>query len=130
MEENFNQIEPPAELLNKVFSRLKHEQKRARIKKIAFFSVGILSSVFIFVPMLISTIAEVQESGFAYIVSLVFSDFQAVITVWDDFLLSVLETLPIIHIAILFASIYLFLGSIKYFAKNIYSERIILQTVK
>jgi hypothetical protein len=130
MEENFNQIEPPEELLNKVFSRLKHEQKKAVIKKIAFFSVGILSSVFVFIPMLIGTIAEIQQSGFAYIVSLLFSDFRAVVSIWDDFLLSVLETLPIIHFAILFASVYVFLRSIKYFAKNIYSEKTVLQTAK
>jgi hypothetical protein len=130
MEENLNQIEPPAELLNKVFVRLKYEQKKARIKIFVLFSVGILGSVFVFIPMLIGTIAEIRQSGFANIFSLVFSDFQAVIMVWDDFLMSLLETLPIIHFAILFASVYIFLRTIKYFAKNIYSERVVLQVLQ
>lgn len=127
MEENLNQIGPPTELLNKVFSRIKHEQKIARIKKIALFSIGTLSSISVSIPMIISTVAEIQRSGFVYIFSLIFSDFQVVISIWDGFLLSVLETLPMVHFAILFMSIYVFLGSIKYLAKNISSSKVTLQ---
>lgn len=130
MDNNFNQIEPPAELINKVFSRIKYEQKMARIKKIAFFSAGILSSVLIFVPMFIATAIEIRESGFTYIFSLIFSDFQAVVSVWDNFLLSVLETLPIMRIAVLFLSVYVFLGSVKYFAKNILLPKINFEIIK
>ncbi len=130
MEENFSQFEPSTELLGKVFNRIKHEQKKARVKTFALFSVGILSSVFIFIPALLSTISEIQQSGLAGVISLIFSDFQAVISVWDDFLLSLLETLPIIRLAILFVAVYIFLRSIKYFVKSISSEKSILQTVK
>lgn len=112
--------EPPQGLLNKILKRIKREKQLAGIKRrIAIFSFGVLGSAIAFVPVFAAVQAGMAHSGFVDFSSLIFSDFSTVIKLWNQFALSLLESLPVMSMAILLAVIFIFLASLKYLVKNI-----------
>jgi ABC-type phosphate/phosphonate transport system permease subunit len=75
--------------------RLERERRRAfRIRIALAGSIG-LAALAAFVPAWNFLSSEAAQSGFAQFASLVFSDFSVVTAYWKDFLLSLLESLPV-----------------------------------
>ncbi len=116
-------MEPPEGLLNKIMLRIQKEQKFLMIKRrIMFLSIGIVGiivSAAAFIPAFKATQTGLNESGFIYFLSLIFSDFEIVAVSWQNFVMSLLETLPIMSFATLFAIIFIFLGSVKFLIKSV-----------
>jgi len=122
--------EPPDDLLPKILNRIQREKRLITIKRrIAIFSLGVLGSAVAFAPAFSALQAGISQSGFADFFSLIFSDFGTIINLWDKFALSLLESLPVLNITLLFTIIFTFLGSLKYLVKNIMSLFAIPQSV-
>lgn len=92
-----SQAVAPAGLLNKILARLAQEQNAAAIRKLKYqlagslvFFAGAVSSLVLSVKL--SLLGEGTSIKF---LSLVFTDFTSVLHNWQDFSLSVLETLPL-----------------------------------
>ncbi len=127
MDHNFERLfshlkppEPPAELLGRILNSIQREKGlRAAKKRIAIFSLGVLGSFVAAIPAFQAAHSAVVESGFSQFFSLIFSDFGTIIAFWDKFIFSIFESLPVMNIALLFAVIFIFLGSLKYLVKNI-----------
>jgi hypothetical protein len=120
--ENFiNELpEPPKELFGKIMNRIHREQRLIRIKqRIVIFSVGALASLAAVFPAFQMLKAELASSGFFTFSSLLFSDFSIVAAYWQNFTLSLLETLPIMGLAAVLTATVIFLGSIKFLTKDI-----------
>lgn len=109
--------QPPTELLNKVLLRLEKEQERfsARQKFWVWTTVSaIITILFSFVWSIF--VSEITQSGFADYLTLIFSDFQTVFSAWQDFTLSLLESLPVVAAAGLLATMLTLMTSIRYAA--------------
>ena len=116
---SFPEFEPPADLFDKVISRIKIEQRLLAIKRrLALFSVVLIGSLMAFIPSLQMARASFIESGFLNFAWLMFSDLKIVAVYWQEFVLSLAEALPALNLAILFAVIFTFLISLKYLTKN------------
>jgi len=87
--------QPSADLYDRIIKRINYEQKLAFIKRKLFWhSFGLLASLAFFIPLGQKLLYELNQSGFIQSLSLIFSDFQIVMTNFSDFSLSLLESLP------------------------------------
>jgi len=112
--------EPPKNLLGKIMRRIEIERKLSTIRRrVAIFSVFALGSLVALIPSLNSVRAGIYESGFSRLFSLMFSDFDAVISFWQNYAISLLETAPVMNITLLLVVALVFLGSAKLLAKDI-----------
>lgn len=116
--DNFN-IEPPRELLGKILKRIHKEQRILVLRKIIIFSITLSLSLLAFIPSFKILLSDLNQSGFGNFFSLIFSDFSAVTTYWQSFVMILLETLPALSLALFLAVLLTFLQSIKSLTKNI-----------
>ena len=127
MREDYQQIfsklsppEPSGDLLAKIIARIGEERKAARIKwRLVLFSAVTVCSAVAFVPLFQMLRTGFIESGFLQFFSLLFSDFEIVAAYWQNFSLSLLETLPVFSLMVFLAVVLVFLESLKLLIKNL-----------
>lgn len=103
MDENFEKstilenIDVPADLLNKVMLRLDKERKlQALRQRLILVAASFLPLLAIAVPVWRSFQLDIIQSGFGEYMSLILYDFKIVLANWQDFGLILLESLPVI----------------------------------
>lgn len=116
---DFQTPEPPKDLFGKIMSRIRKEQRTSIRRRIIIFSIGLLGSLAAFIPVFQSARNAFAEFGFIQFFSLLFSDSEIIITYWRSFVLTLLESLPVMSIVALLAIILIFLESLKLLVKNI-----------
>ncbi|PIT90111.1 hypothetical protein COU23_00350 [Candidatus Kuenenbacteria bacterium CG10_big_fil_rev_8_21_14_0_10_36_11] len=123
---NLSQPEPRPRLFERVWNRLQKEKQLLIVKR-KLFLISILSVItgVGLAPVSKSVYINFAESGFFKFFSLIFSDFNAVMASWKNYLISLLETLPVMNLILLLAVFLIFLEALKFLAKNI---KIISQT--
>lgn len=110
----------PTGLLNAIMERIKEEQRLLTIRRrITLFSLAAAASFAVCIPALNTTKAELAQSGIAQFLSLALSDPGTVFMLWSDFALSVLESIPVLSIAVSLAAAFTFLISLKALAHAI-----------
>ncbi len=112
--------EPSDGLFDKITARLKAERQLLVLKRrlaVYFFAQGGSAAVFIFVIKM--AMINLNESGFIKFFALIFSDAQIVLTYWQNFLMSLLETLPVLSLLALLVTALIFLELLKLLAKNL-----------
>ncbi|MCX6744107.1 MAG: hypothetical protein NTX82_01125 [Candidatus Parcubacteria bacterium] len=116
----FDLIEPPAELMGKIINRIAEEHRLIPIKqRIFLFSVGLAGSVIGFFPAFKMLKSGFAESGFLQFFSLIFSDAGILLANWQNFVSSLLETLPVMSLVIFLAVIFLVLEFLKLLSRDI-----------
>ena len=111
--------EPSDGLFSDILSRIKRERQIIILRKrLVLFSIGMIGSAIAFFPAFSAVLADLSQSGFASFVSLIFSDSAEMLVLWQDFMFSVLEAIPVLGIAMLLAALFVFLGSAKLFMKD------------
>jgi len=116
--------EPSNGLFDKIIARFKQERSLIIKRRLILFSVGLVSSVVAFIPAGRMVRTGLIESGFIQYFSLIFSDFGVVTTYWQNFSLTLLESIPVISLVLFLTITLLFLESLKFFILNL---RIILR---
>lgn len=124
MDENFKKpiisenIEPPADLLNKIMSRLDKEKKlQALRKRLILVAASFLPLLAAAVPVWRSFQLNIIQSGLSEYMGLMLYDFKIVLANWQDFGLSVLESLPIISAVPMLALLLSWLLALKFAVK-------------
>ena len=112
-------INPPNGLLDKILLRIRKEERILAVWKTIFISVFILCSITGFVPALMLLLSDFSQSEFLDFFSLLFYDFNSVMTYWKSFTMILLETLPVASIVIFLAVILALLQSLKFLNRNI-----------
>ncbi len=112
--------EPPDGLFEKIILRLRKEQKLISLKRrLIIFSIGLIGSAVAFISAFQAVQKGFTESGFIEFLSLLFSDAGVIMTYWQNFALSLLETFPTMSLVALLAIGLIFLESLKLLAKDI-----------
>lgn len=107
-------------LFEKIMLRIWAERNKIAIKrKIVIFSVILAVSFAGLFPVVKATYSGFVNSGFTQLFSLIFSDTSVVIGLWQNFVLSLLETLPINGILITGVLVVIFFGSLRFLSNNI-----------
>lgn len=124
---NFETIEPPAGLFDRIILAIKKEQelKKARKILITFLLLLIVSSVAVPFSWKI-LVNQIESSGISYFVSVALSDFHTFFIFWKDFSLAILESLPITGIIIFALSLGIFLFTLRLF---LYKKRTLIRYV-
>lgn len=113
------ELEPPPHLKKAVFLRLQREKRRAaRFKLAGFSALAIISFALIF-PAINYLLGQLASSGFSQYVSLIFSDGAYLTSYWQEFILALAESLPVLGLIAVLASIFTLLNSLRVAAKNI-----------
>lgn len=122
-EKLFSQLETPepaAGLFDKIIQRIRREQRLLVIKRrLVLFSVGTLGSVVAFIPVFRLVQSGLAESGFMEFFSLIFSDLGLVTAHWQNFVLALLESLPVMSVVMFLAVIFIFIESLKFLTRDI-----------
>jgi len=117
-------------LFEKIMLRIRAERKRMVLKrKIAIFSFILVVSFIGLIPSIKMAYSGFVESGFVQLFLLAFSDTSIVMVYWQNFTLSLLESLPITGLMAFGISLFFLLGSFRFLSKNIkgfhYSKQLI-----
>jgi hypothetical protein len=120
--------EPREGLLEQIMFRIRRERRSFIIKRrIVIFSLGLIGSIVAFVPVLHLVKTGLAESGFMQYFSLLFSDTGLVAAYWQSFAFALLESLPVLSLAVLLITIFTFLESLKLLVQNM---KIVLTPIK
>lgn len=107
-------------LFNQIMLRIKTEQRKAVLKrKIGIFAFVLVVSFAGLIPAFGMAWTGLADSGFAQLFSLAFSDTKIVMIYWQNYVLSLLEFLPITSLMTVGISLVALLGSLKFLYKNI-----------
>jgi len=118
--EDFNLVEPPAGLFDKIMCRIEKEKKILTLRRrIIIFSFGLIGSAVAFIPAFAYARSGFVESGFYSFFSLLFSDTEIVLVYWENFAQSLLETLPVLGLAVLLDTVAVFLESLKMLIRDL-----------
>ena len=113
-----SQLEPPSGLMPAILARIDNGKRQAARLRVLLLSVSSLVSVFALITALIYLTGDFNQSGFNQYFSLLFTDSGAAITYWREISMSLLESLPIMSTAAVFATIFVLLISLKLLAQN------------
>jgi hypothetical protein len=111
-------IQPPKGLFEKILKRIHKEERLLVLRKVIIFSFILLRSLAGFAPSLKMLISDLDNSRFINFFSLIFSDFSTVATYWQNFAMILLETLPVLSLALFLSILLIFLQSTKSLLKN------------
>jgi len=116
---NLKYPELPEKLFSKIMTRIHKEQKLSTIRtRLIIFSVTFISSIIALLPTTQALITSFKESGFMEFLSLIISDIEIVFNNWQDYSITLLESLPVTNIAILLTILFISLKSMQYIAIN------------
>ncbi|HLD31054.1 MAG TPA: hypothetical protein VJB41_02545 [Patescibacteria group bacterium] len=116
---HYNPPEAPDNLFNKIIMRINRRQRMLAISRVIVFSFSLLGSLVAAWPIFSAVKIEFVNSGFLQFLSLAFSDFEVIITYWQSFISTLLESLPAISIALSLLIIFIFMGSLRFLTKDI-----------
>ncbi len=96
------QLTPSPELYGKIISRVRYEQQLLKLKRSFFCYSGILTvCAFTLAAAMQSAWRQLNESGFLDLARLASTDFGAVSAHFNDYILSLAESLPLISLGFL-----------------------------
>jgi len=117
-------VEPPAGLFDRIIFAIMREQELQHTKKLLFSFLFLLVASFIAIPLSWAILAnQAENSGILYFISAAVSDFGTFLTLWQDFGLAILESLPIMGVIVFIISIGMALFTLRLF---LYKKRLLL----
>jgi len=121
---NLKPAEPPAGLFDRILLAIKREQKLQQTRRLLFGFLSLLIISFITMPFSWTLLAEQAEtSGILYFISAAVSNFGVFLTLWQSFSLAIIESLPIMAVAIFTLNMALILWTLRLF---LYRKRLLL----
>jgi len=116
--------EPPAGLFDRIILAIKRVQGRRHTKGLLFSFLFLLIVSFIATPLsLIMLLNQAKTSGILYFISSAVSDFHAFLTLWQNFTLAILESLPLAGIVFFAISLGISIFTLRLF---LYKKRLLL----
>lgn len=109
----FTPIDPPEYLLTQIESQITFLKQRAARIRFALFSGTTLVSLITTIVAFRYTWGSFAQSSFSAYASLLSSDSSAILLYWKEFAFSLIESLPIMSIIILLATVFTLLLSLK-----------------
>jgi hypothetical protein len=108
----------PEDLYTAVIFRLSVEQRRAIKRRFWIAATSLVASVVAAVSAVFVLATSLSQSGFWKFVSLIFSDGGTVMTYWQQFSLSLLESFSVPEMVVSLACIFAVMISMKFLLKN------------
>ena len=110
---------PPDFLYGYIFARIINHRKRIALYRSALWSATSLFSLISLYYIFKYTIFALKTSGFIKYLSLVYSDSGFVLANWNTYLLSLIESAPVLQLSLVFSASFVFFGSIIFVARQV-----------
>ncbi|HOK00753.1 MAG TPA: hypothetical protein PLE40_00230 [Candidatus Pacearchaeota archaeon] len=125
---NFKIIEPPSDLYERILFTIKKEQELNKARKTLFGFLFLLLISITTLPFSFNfLISQIQVSGIIYLITTAFINLDVFFALWNDFLLAILESLPVFGILFFITNLGLFLFAIRlFFNKKDYYQKYLL----
>ena len=120
----FDVVEPNENLKNSILSAIKKRETTKLVNKIFFDLAVLLVSASVAILYFINLFKDFYQSGLSDYLSLIFSDGSALLSYWQSYLMSVVESFPIIPIAIILICILAFIWSLNALFENYKGTRL------
>ena len=120
---NQQDIHVPERLFHEIQQRLHAESLRRLKYRTVFFFSGIVLSIVALIPLAYLLEETLVDTGFVPLFSLSFTDAATVLANANTYFFSLLETIPVTSLLIVFCVLLLFLQSLQLFLKNLHSLR-------
>lgn len=116
--------EPPEGLFDRIILKIKQEQELRHTRKLLFLFFCLLVVSLVATPFSWSLLLnQAESSGIGYFVSAAASDFGTFISLWQDFGLAILESLPIMGMVAFAISLGICIFTLRLF---LYKKRLLL----
>lgn len=117
------EAEPSAGVITAVMSRIQHARIiRVRLHATLHLSLIVLA-VIAFFPAISNLMTSASQSGFSSYISLAISDGGSMLGSWQSFILSIVETAPLLGIGIVISLLLIFANSLRRGARYVSSMR-------
>ncbi|MCK9578065.1 hypothetical protein M0R01_01055 [bacterium] len=111
---------PSDKLFEKIILRIGKEEKMQKVKRrIAVFSLFLVISFFGFIYSFVMVQNALISSGFAQFFSLIFSDYNIITAYWQNFVFTLLESLPVFALVVSLSMFSIVLGLFAFLVKDI-----------
>ena len=105
-------LTPPEGLYSRIINRINYEQKLLQLKRRLFLSAFFLiGASFTSIPLYRDFALQIKQGEFIQFFTLLFTDYKIISSYLSDYLLSLVESLPVISFALLCAIILIILVS-------------------
>ena len=112
------------ELFDRIMKQIGKEQKKSDRIKSAFFGATFALSLILIVPAFNLLRFNFAASGFMDYFSLMFSDSEITARYWRNFIIALLEVLPVMSLAAFLTVVFVLLESLKHLASDFSSGKI------
>jgi len=102
-------IQPNTDLYDRIINKINREERLMILRKrlILNFS-GLLISFFAFVPLTLKLLSDMAYMGFNQFLSLLFTDFTVVMANVGDYVLGLLESMPMVSLTLMLTTLLAF----------------------
>ena len=119
----FSVIEPSDVLKKNILDKIEREETKKAMYKIVFSSLLSLLSVSTLVIFVTSIIKDTYQSGLYDYLLLMISDGSSLLSYWQAYSMSIIESLPILQITVALGSVSIFMWSVNMMLTNIKNTR-------
>lgn len=117
--EVYQEQELPEGLSARVMLGVKREERKIVVKNTILFSVLFVGSALAFVPVFKILKQDLIQSGFLDFLSLLVSDPGSMFNIWKEFILSLLESLPVVSVMMFITVMLVFFGSLRFVVRDL-----------
>ncbi len=103
----------PAGLAQTIWAKIQRRQQQRLRARLTLLSASILGSGLTILATARYAVSEIYQSGFLQYASVLFTDSHIALQHWQEFALSLLESLPVVGAALLLGTILVFLISLR-----------------
>lgn len=119
------QLEPPAGLFDRIIRAIEREQGLRQARRLLFGFFALLVVSLISTPFsLLLLVGQIKSSGVFYYFSAAIGNFGLFWALWQEFCLAILESLPVIALAVFAASFAILLFTVRLF---LYKKKLLLE---
>lgn len=104
-------MESPNNLKSQIVKKIETKEKRLQTARVWIFGSSSIASLGLALSTVIYLANSIKQTGFWQYFSLIFSENKLILDYWREFTLSLIESLPIVGLIILLASIGFFVWS-------------------
>lgn len=112
---SISDLEPSFRLKSAIFRRIELERKKQIKRNLMLWRVWSFSSLGLTAYAIFAFGNSILKSDFWSILTLAFSDLKIVTAYWNDYLYSIMETLPVLNILGILIPVFLFILSLNFY---------------
>jgi len=109
---------PRQELLSKVLVTIRKQEIRRKKQKMIGFLILSLAAAFTIPFTSQMLISQINNSGIAYFLEAIVNDFHSFLNFWQEFILAILESLPIVGLLVFAVSLEAFIFTFRLFLRE------------